>query len=167
MRWDELFEELEAEFSAAHRKENDAEIIDMVHAEAATIPFADRLRHRVGQRIQVRLRNGETRQGILDEANLVWSMIHDRNRRFLIPHAAVAFAWPLGGAAPELNGIPARVTLGYALRKLAAAGLDLRVLTDGGELHGRVGMVGADYCDIHGAAGSHAVRWDSIISIES
>lgn len=167
MRWDELFDELEAEFSAAFRQESEAEIVDMVHAEAATVPFADRIRHRVGQAIHVRLRNGETRQGTLNEANHVWVMIHDHTRRFLIPHTAVAFAWPLGGAAPELSGVSTRLTLGYALRKLAAAGLELRVLTDGGELQGRIGMVGADYCDVHSAAGVLAVPWQAIISIEA
>lgn len=166
MRWDELFEELEAEFSAASRLETEAEIAEMVHAEAASVAFADRLRHRVGEQIHVRLRNSETRQGVLHEANHAWMMIHDRNRRFLIPHAGVSFAWPLAGAAPTLEGIASRLTLGYALRKIAGAGLGVRLVTDGGSLNGRIGMVGADYCDLRSRTGVVAVPWAAIVSVE-
>lgn len=166
MRWDDLFEELEAEFLAASCLESEAEILEMVHAEAATVDLTDRLRHRVGAQIHVRLRNSETRHGVLHEANHAWIMIHDQHRRFLIPHAGIAFAWPLGGAAPRSEGIAGRLTLGYALRKIAAAGLEVRLLTDGGAMNGRIGMVGADYCDLRTPTGVVAVPWAAIVAIE-
>lgn len=167
MRWDELFAELEAEFLAAEREETDAEIVEMVQAELATISFVDRIRGRVGEPITVRLRNGENRSGVLHEANLAWLMLHEGGRRFLIPYHGVAFAWPLGGAAPELAGVAARLTLGYALRTLAGSGLEVHVFSEGGELRGRIGRVGADSCDIHAQTTVITVPWRAILSIES
>ncbi len=166
MRWDDLFDELEAEFDAALRREQEEEIPHLVHAEAATVSLADRIRHRVGQRLHVRLRTGDLREGTVDEANHAWTMLHDGPRRSLIPHTGVAYAWPLAGAAPELKGISARLTLGYALRKIAESGMTVRLLTLGGELHGRVGLVGTDYIDVHTPTAALAVAWDAIVCIE-
>lgn len=166
MRWEQLFEELEAEFLAASRREAEADIADMVHAEAATIPFASRIRHRVGHPLSVRLRSGRTRHGVVREANHVWVMLHDGSRGVLIPHTAVSFAWPLAGAAPAQEGIATRITLGYVLRRLASSGVDLLVSTDGGEMRGRLALVGADYCDLLTPTGVVAMPWHAIISIE-
>ena len=167
MRWDELFTELEAEYNAALREETEAELADMVHAEAATIRFADRDRGRVGERLTVRLRNGQTRQGYVKEANNVWSMLHEDHRRYLIPHRGVAFAWPLGGAAAGVEGLAARLTLGYALRALAGAGIEVRLVTEGGEHRGRIGKVGADFCDLHTPAALLTVPWAAILAVET
>lgn len=167
MRWDELFTELEAEYHAALREETESEIAEMVHAEAATIRFADRIRGRVGERLTVRLRNGETRQGRVNEANNVWSMLHEEHRRYLIPHSGVAYAWPLGGAAARIDGIAGRLTLGYALRALAGAGIEVRLVTEGGELLGRIGKVGADFCDLHTPMALITVPWAAILAVEA
>ena len=167
MRWDELFTELEAEYHAALREETESEITEMVHAEAATIRFADRIRGRVGERLTVRLRNGETRQGRVNEANNVWSMLHEEHRRYLIPHSGVAYAWPLGGAAARIDGIAGRLTLGYALRALAGAGIEVRLVTEGGELLGRIGKVGADFCDLHTPTALITVPWAAILTVEA
>lgn len=166
MRWEQLFEELEAEFLAASRNEAEGDIAEMVHAEAATVPFASRIRHRVGEALNLRLRNGQTRRGVVREANHVWTMLHDGRRGSLIPHAAVSFAWPLGGAAPEQEGIATRITLGYVLRRLASSGVDLLVVSDGGDLRGRIALVGADYYEVRTETGVVAMPWHAIISIE-
>lgn len=166
MRWKEFFEELEAEFQAASRYEAESQIADMVYAEAATIPFASRIRHSVGRQLSLRLRNGQTRHGAVREANHIWTLLHDGRRGSLIPHAAVSFAWPLGGAAPSQEGIANRITLGYVLRRLAGSGVDLLVASDGGDLRGRVALVGADYFDVRTHTGVVAMPWHAIVSIE-
>lgn len=167
MRWDELFTELEAEYNAVLREDTEAEIAEMVHAEAATIPLADRIRDRVGERLTVQLRNGQTRQGVLNEANNAWLMLHEEHRRYLIPHHGVAYAWPLGGAASKIDGIAGRLTLGYALRVLAGAGIEVRLVTEGGEQQGRIGIVGADFCDLHTRAAIITVPWTAILAVEA
>lgn len=166
MNWQQVFDELEAELHGMRAGELQAEVAEMVHAEAATIGLADRLRNQVGRLVNVRLRNGDTRSGELKEANHAWLMLHGGSRRYLIPRGAVAFAWPLGGAAPQLSGVLARLKLGYALRKIAEEALAVTVVTDGGDLWGRIGMVGSDYCDVHTAAEVIAVAWRSILTIE-
>src|SRR5699024_5525986 len=167
MRWDELFTELEAEYNAALREETEAELADMVHAEAATIRFADRVRGRVGEQLTVRLRNGQTRQGYVKEANNVWSMLHEDHRRYLIPHRGVACAWPLRGSGAGFDGIAARLRLGYALRALAGAGVEVRLVAEGGEHRGRSGRVGADVCDLHTPAALLTVPWAAIPAVET
>lgn len=166
MRWDDLFEELEAQFSAAAHDEHEAEIPHLVHAEAASISLSERIRHRVGHELNVQLRNGEKKYGILDEANLAWIRLRHDVHRFLIPLHGISYAWPLAGAAPRLSGVEAKLTLGYALRKISENGFEVRVLTDGGTLIGRIGMVGSNYCDIHTQTAILAVAWSGIISIE-
>lgn len=166
MQWDEVFAELEAEFAAALREEDEAELAAMLHAEAATVTLADRIRGRKGHALQVRLRNGEIRSGKLQEANNVWLMLHDEHRRCLIPHAALSSAWPLAAAAPPLQGVSAKLTLGHALRALAAQSLSVYLLTDGGSVRGRIGRVGADFCDVHAKTGVLSVPWAAILSVE-
>lgn len=167
MRWDELFAELEAELAGAKRQDTEAEVIDMMHAEAATIRLRDRIRHMSGSPINVRLRYGHTRRGVLTEANGTWLLLREDHRRHLVPIEAVAYVWPLRQAAPPLAGIMARLTLGHALRKLAEAGMDLQFLTEGGEITGRIGIVGRDYCDVHTPTGVLAVPWTAILAIDA
>lgn len=166
MRWDDLFEELEAQFAAAGRDEQEAEIPHLVHAEAASVSLTERIRHRLGHELNVQLRTGEKRYGILDEANHAWIRLRHDRHRYLIPLQGISYVWPLAGAAPRLSGVEAKLTLGYALRKLAESALEVRVVTDGGLLLGRIGMVGSNYCDLHTPTGILAVPWSGIISIE-
>lgn len=167
MIWGEIFAELEAELQAIHKGEREAEVVEMVHAEAATISFGDRLRNRKGHILYLRLRHGETRSGELAEATQSWCFLHDGNRRHIIPFHAIVCAWPLSGAAPPPRGITARLSLGYALRKLASQAALVCVVTEGGSFQGHIGMVGADYCDLHTPAKVIAISWSSILTIEA
>lgn len=167
MRWDELFAELEAEFSASAHQESEAEITDMMHAEIATLSFVDRIRHRFGEELNLRLRNGEVRRGRVNDVTNAWVMLHEGHRRYLIPYAAIAAAWPLGGAASPASGVAAKITLGNALRALARGGVDVGVVTDGAALRGRLGKVGSDFVDVHAERAVLTVAWSALLSVEA
>lgn len=166
MTWDGVFAELEAEFQAAQIQEVEEEIPHLVHAEVATIRLVDRIRFQRGNDISVRLRNGELRKGLVHEANRAWVMLHDSHRRYLIPYPAISYVWPMSSAAPQARGIESKITLGYALRTIAQAGFSVRLVTDGGELYGQVGMVGADYCDFYTVTAVVTLPWEAIITVE-
>ncbi|UFU07602.1 hypothetical protein [Ruania halotolerans] len=168
MRWDDVFADLQAEFDAALRSEDEAEIAELARAEMASTVLADRCRARRGHELTVRVRDGSDRTGIILESNRAWLLIGAGERRVLVPMSAVVLAWPLGGeVAPEPGAVELRMGLGRALRALAQTGSEVAVRTLAGDHRGRLARVGADHCDLVTPQALITVAWAGLMSVES
>ena len=149
MRWDDLFADMEAQLEAARRADLAVEVAERTRAERSTVELVDRLRAACGATVRVLTRGDVRVTGVLVDAAAQWIVLDERGRDVLVPVAAVV---AVGGltphVAPAAGVVERRLSLGHALRALARDRAVLRVATEGGELVGRGGRVGADHLDL-------------------
>lgn len=148
MRWEALFSDLEGQWAAERRAQDEAEIADLVEVEMARTRLADRVRARVGAQLWLRLDDGHEVSGTLVDAAPQWVLLSSGERRLLVPVAAVAAAWPLGRVAPRAGAVESRLGITHALRAIARQGVTVRLRTRAGEVRGRVVRVWADHVDV-------------------
>ena len=154
MRWERLFEELDARFDAEASLERDAEIADRTRRERALIPLSSRLLANVGRAtISVRLPGAQGPRVIVGAPGDVgpdWLLLADTAQQtHLVPLAAVRAITGLRPGAQEASLVGRRFTLGAALRGISRdrAVVDL-VDLDGQVLTGTIDAVGADHLDL-------------------
>jgi hypothetical protein len=167
VRWDSLFADLQAQWEAELRADDDAEIRDLAEAEAAGTRFADRLRARRGAPLSLRLVDGSDRGGVASDVANEWVLLAEGERRHLVPVRAIALAWPLGGAAPAPGVLERGLGLGHVLRGLAGEGQEVVVSTLGGDHPGLLVRVGADHVDMATPTGILAIPWSALLSVSS
>ncbi|MGV8976785.1 MAG: hypothetical protein ACOH17_01960 [Cellulomonas sp.] len=149
MRWEALFADMEAQLDAARTADLAAEVVELTRAERATVCVADRFRAARGAALTVRTRGGEQVSGILRDAAAQWILLDAQGRSSLVPLGSVASVRGLPGYSAGAGGVvERRLTLGHALRALARDRVVVQIVTDGGELTGRVDRVGADHLDL-------------------
>ena len=154
MRWEALFSDLEGQWAAARRAEDDALITDLAELEIGRTQLADRLRARVGDDLSLRLMDGHEVTGRVLDAAPEWLLLRSGERRSLVPVSAVAGAWPLSRVAPQAGVVESRLGMVHALRVIARQGAAVRLRTRAGDVRGRVVRVGADHLDV-----APADRW--------
>jgi hypothetical protein len=167
MRWDDLFEDLQARLEAAERASDDARVAELAEAELASTTVADRWRARRGDHLSLRLLDGTDRAGRVVDVSTGWIVIAAGERRSLVPRDAVALAWPLGGSAPEAGRIERALSLGHVLRALAHEGTAVSLHTAAGTYGGRLVRVGGDHCDLATEAGTLTVPWAALLCVDS
>lgn len=167
VRWDDLFADLQAQWDAELRAEDDAQVRELAEAEAAGTRFADRVRARRGAQLSLRLTDGSDRAGIVADVATDWLLLADGDRRHLVPLTAVALAWPLGAAAPAAGAVESRLGLGHVLRALGNEGQPVVVRTLGGDHTGLVARVGSDHLDVATRIGVLSVPWRALLSVSS
>jgi hypothetical protein len=160
VRWERLFEDLEAQLDAARAQEARVGLVELVRAERASTHLVDRLRASVGLSLCVRVGNlaGEqdaTVSGDLLDVGSDWLLIAEREAaRALVPLAGVQ---AVGGLAPYIappdGSVAARLGLPHALRALARDRAQVAVWTPAHTLVGRLDRVGSDHVDVTPAAG--------------
>ena len=162
MRWETLFDDMEAQLAAADRAGVRADVADLVRAERATVHLADRLRASIGRVQRLRVAGAEPVEGDLVDVSEQWVLLaQGLERRVLVPMAAVAAVTGVGPyVAPDPGRVERRLGLGHALRVLARDRAAVVVRTGDVELVGRLGGVGADHVEVAvpGPGGS-AVTW--------
>lgn len=152
MRWEALFAELEAEFTAAGVLDAEAELRDRVRRETARLRLYDRLAAARGTEIGVQV-SGLIVHGRLADVGPDWLLVAEgQTREALIPLAAVASVGGLGrwSAPPGAHGrVAGRLDLRYALRGVARdrSGVAL-ILLDGSTCTGTIDRVGGDFVEI-------------------
>lgn len=99
MRWDSLFGDLEAQFSAGRALEKESEITDRARVELAGIDLADRLRGAGGAEIKIVLVDGNVIRGVLGHAGSEWLVLTEGARQWLVPFASVLSYQGLGRLA--------------------------------------------------------------------
>jgi hypothetical protein len=167
VRWESLFADLQAQWEAELRADDDAEIRELAEAEAAGTRLGDRLRARRGEPLTLRLVDGSDRSGVVGDVAQEWLLLAEGERRHLVPVAAIALAWPLAGAAPAPSRVERGLGLGHVLRALAGEGQHVVVRTRGGDHTGLVVRVGADHVDLATAVGVLTVPWAALLSVSS
>lgn len=167
VRWDALFADLQAQWEAELRAEDDAEIRELAEAEAAGTAFGDRLRARRGAALTVRLADGSDRTGVVTDVAQEWVLLAEGERRHLVPVTAIAIAWPLAGAAPAPSAVERGLGLGHVLRALAGEAQDVVVRTHGGDHTGLLVRVGADHLDLAASTGVLSIPWAALLSVSS
>lgn len=148
MRWDRLFEDLEARAAAQSRLELDAEVAERTRLERARITLGERVAGAVGVRVTVRLRGGTVARGQVEDSGDGWILlVEEGGRQLLVPVASVLGVSGLG--RPRDDTRARRFGLGSAVRGVSRDRRAVVVLdVDGGTVHGTIDAVGADAFDI-------------------
>lgn len=148
MRWDKLFDDLEAQLAAAERLELDAEVADRTRAERAKVALAGRLAGSMGCSLEVTVLGGARLTGEVVDVGRDWFVLGGASRATLVPTGAVV---SLQGLArrPRADASGRRLALGYALRGISRDRRVVHVLdTTGGRTSGTIDGVGADFLDL-------------------
>ena len=160
MRWDALFEDLEAQFDAADAAELDAEVRDRTRTEFARVDLAARLRASLHARLTLQLRCGERIRGELTSLGADWLLLQAGEQsdgsaqELLVPLRALLVVDGLASTSAPPEGRAAglladRLDLRSALRRIARDRSTVRIVTDDGtQLRGLVGRVGADHLEV-------------------
>jgi hypothetical protein len=169
MRWERLFEDIEAQAAQAERVERDAEVADRTEREVGRQQLTDRLRAATGAEITIRVVGVDGPvHGVVRAAGAGWMVISERpGAKTLVVVARVLTMTGLGVRAeiPGSRGAAgARLGLGYALRQIARERVEVRlVLVDGAVVAGVVDRVGADFADIGADGGVQAtIPFDAV-----
>jgi hypothetical protein len=153
MRWQALFDDLEAQLSAAEAAELQAEVADRIRREAGLVRVVDRLTSATGQEVAVALGAAGVLRGRVLDAGVDWLLVEETGaREVLVPLVAVLGVTGLVAqtGVPGAEGeVGRRLDLRWALRALARsrAGVAL-VLRDGSVVSGTLDRVAADHLDL-------------------
>ncbi len=153
MRWDALFEDMEAQLAARQRLDFEAEIAERALVDSAGVELADRLRGSLGLSIRVLLSSGSAFEGVLSHAGSEALVLDEPQHQVLIPYAAAAQYVGLSRVAvSEPSAVRRRLGLGSALRGLARNRARVTIFVPHGReeaaLHGVIDTVGRDFLDL-------------------
>ena len=154
MRWERLFDDLEAQWDAQARRDLDSEVADRTRRERAAVRMLERFAAHSGQQVQLRLVTRAVIEGRVADLGDGWVLVDEgRGRSALVQLRAVMAVTGLGGRA-EAAAAARRFGFGYALRGLSRDRSAVRLEDISGiVLTGTIDAVGADACEL----GEHAV----------
>jgi hypothetical protein len=153
MRWEELFDDLEAQLAAAEAAELAREVAERSRIAVGELRVVDRIVGSVGHPVVVTVLGCGVVRGVLRDAGNDWLLLEEHGQReVLIATAAVLGITGLGAASqvPGSEGeVGRRLDLRRALRGLARSrtGVGLR-LVDGSAVAGTIDRVGADHVEL-------------------
>ncbi len=153
MRWDALFEDMEAQLAARQRLDFEAEVAERALVDSAQVELADRLRGSLGLSIRVHVSSGTAFEGTLSHAGSEALVLDEPLHQVLIPYAAaVQYVGLSRLAVPEPSTVRQRLGLASALRGLAGNRARVTILASRGPveagLHGVIDTVGRDFLDL-------------------
>jgi len=153
VRWDDLFDDLEAQLGQLEEAELAGEIADRTRIEVSKFRLVDRLRPAFGHRIAISMSGRFSVHGLVVGVGNAWVLVReDRGTEVLVPLDAVTTVSGLGSisAAPGSEGkVAERLTLGHALRGVARDRSTVAVgLRDEGLLTGTIDRVGSDFFEM-------------------
>lgn len=179
MRWDQLFDDLEAQLGAEERRERDSEVADRTRRERASVEVGARLAAAVGSVLRLRLTSGVQLQGELLDLGEDWLLVHLENgRQAVVPLTSVTgvIGLPVRASAARTAR---RFGLGYALRALSRDRAAVALTDSSGlVLTGTIDVVGADSLDLaehamgdtrrtENVRGRHTVPFWALVLVES
>lgn len=150
MRWDRLFDDLEAQLDAADAAELASEVADRTRRERALVELTDRLMARRGQPVALHLAGGSSCEGVLVDVAQQWVVLRAPGP-VLVPTAALTSLRGLGTGAVTTgrDAVHRRHSLGSVLRAVARDRSQVRMaLVDATVWAGTLDAVGADYVDL-------------------
>lgn len=170
MRWDALFEDMEAQLAAEQRLALESEISERARVEIAGIVLIDRLRGVLGSELSILLSSGMRISGVLAHVGSEWIVLNDAPQQWLVPHSAVVSYQGVGRLVAQDSGVRTRLGLASALRGLARDRAEVTVhLTMGMHqeraLFGVIDRVGKDHFDVAATASGEARRHGNVSSV--
>jgi hypothetical protein len=152
MRWDRLFDDLQAQLDATGQRELDLEVSDRTRRERALVGLHERFIAHAGLAVELRLTAGVRVSGTVADAGTDWLLVHERgDRGSLVPFGAIVAVNGLGlrAAAGPAAVAAKRFGLGYALRGLSRDRSVVSLADIGGSVTtGTVDAVGADALEL-------------------
>jgi hypothetical protein len=151
MRWERLFEDLEAEAEGLDRAVLDADVADRLRTEWSLLRIPDRLRAHLGGALTCHLTSGDPVRGIVREVGVDWVLLDGGPGRDLLValHGVAGLTGLPAASAPLPPGAGRGLRLPVVLRGLARDRAHVRVqLLGGAEVSGTVDRVGADHLDL-------------------
>ena len=168
MRWDRLFDDLQAQMDADGQRELNLEVSDRTRRERAQVGLHERFIARRGHGVELRLVAGVLVTGMVADAGSDWLLVDDPGRRgSLVPFGAIVAINDLGvrAATGSSVAIAKRFGLGYALRGLSRDRSRVS-LTDiaGSVTTGTIDAVGSDALDLSEHPADVARRAENIVA---
>jgi hypothetical protein len=153
MRWEGLFEDLEAQAAALEIAERGAEIEERTRAETAQLTLVDRLRPAVGLGLKLRCHGALVLSGQVRHVSPEWLLLDEGDgREAFVSLASVTTVGGLGrlSAPPStISEVESRLGMRHALRGIARDRSILRAhLADASTIDGTIDRVGADFVEI-------------------
>ncbi|MHA7275019.1 hypothetical protein [Arthrobacter sp. HLT1-21] len=151
MRWDALFEDLEAQFAAADLLAAESRIAEQSRLELAAVTLLDRLRGQEGAALRVRVRSGATFTGSLRQMGSEWLVLEIGLGAALIPLDALRAIEGVGRrAAADHSVVTTRLGLGSVFRVFGRNRtlLTIQLADNGARIDGTVDRVGKDFLEV-------------------
>jgi len=168
MRWDRLFDDLQAQMDADGQRELDLEVSDRTRRERAQVGLRERLVAHRGMVVELRLAAGVLVTGRVADAGSDWLLIDgDGDRGSLVPFGSIVAINGLGVRAAAGRSVTTakRFGLGYALRGLSRDRSVVSLTDIGGSVTtGTIDAVGADALDLSEHPADVARRAENIVA---
>lgn len=171
MRWDRLFDDLQAQMDAEGQRDLELEVSDRTRRERAQVGLHERLIAHTGLVVELRLAAGVRVSGKVVDAGSDWLLVDDHSghgdRGSLVPFGAIVTINGLGVRAAAGSGVATakRFGLGYALRGLSRDRSVVSLTDIGGSVTtGTIDAVGADALDLSEHSADVARRVANIVA---
>jgi hypothetical protein len=153
MRWDQLFDDLEAQASRLHAWDDEQLLADGARSAFADVTFVDRLRrHERGSAVTLGIVGQQAVHGRLGVVGSDWVAVRGAAGESLVPLASVAWLELRPGPGPIRSAtasIESRLSIRHALRVLARERAYVWVTLVGGQVFaGTADRVGADHLEL-------------------
>lgn len=150
MRWEALFDDLEAQWSAQRAQQLEADVAEAVQWERAQIPLVGRLRAGIGAQVQITLQDGGQFGLLVQSVGADWISGRAGAQSLILPIRAITSVEGLPlRAQPEASHTRRLLGIGSPLRALSRSREAVILAGVGGELgRGVIAHVGADHLDL-------------------
>ncbi|WGW10685.1 hypothetical protein LWF01_11135 [Saxibacter everestensis] len=124
MRWNDLFEDLEARMDAAARADREAELPEIIRAENAETSFASRLRGHQGAVLSLQL-GAHSCQGEVVSLGAQWLVLEapqgvdSAPGQIVVPYSAITAVRGLGRDRVDDDTVLAKLPIGHVYRALS------------------------------------------------
>lgn len=171
MRWDGLFDDLEAQAEVLERAQRAAEVEERTRGEIGGLAALDRLRAALGRPVRLRVDGALAVSGTLARVGPDWLLLDEGSGREIVVVARAV----LGvrglvrySATPGSTGIvESRLGLRHALRGIARDRSAVRVhLRDGATVDATIDRIGADYIEVAVHPASEPRRRQDVREVE-
>jgi hypothetical protein len=171
MRWDALFDDLEAQAALLDQAARAAEVEERTRGEVGTLALWERARAAIGTPLRLRLAGGAALAGRLVRAGPNWWLLdEDSVREAVIATTRLISVRGLGrySAAPGTAGVvESRIGLRQVLRGIARDRCAVRLhLVDGSTVDATIDRIGADFVEVATHAAGEPRRRQDVRDVE-
>ena len=153
MRWDRLFDDLEAELEAVEAAEIESEVAERTRFERSRLRLVDRLRGSMGRHVGMRVGGAGLLTGEIRAVGVDWLLIRPPGSADRLVRTAALLEVTGLAASSAVEGsegvVAARFALTAVLRGLARDRTVVTItLVDGSALTGTIELAGADLLEL-------------------